>query len=100
MFIHIILYLFHLHPVIDCGDPGTPANSVRTGYCTLYGCEMSFACNEFFAMTGSPNRFCESDSQWSGVQPVCDCKFGNIIRSKLEIIVYRVHIVKLIIKYM
>ncbi|XP_041468940.1 uncharacterized protein LOC121418832 [Lytechinus variegatus] len=57
----------------SCDDPGWPVNSQRCCQYIFYvGVKLSFYCNEGYNISGSDERTCLSNGQWSGVQPVCN----------------------------
>ena len=68
--------------VIDCGDPGIPANGHRsvTGS-SIFSSEVSYTCDDGFVLSGPPSRVC-NESGWSGVLPSCnrvDCGDPGVI---------------------
>ena len=67
--------MFHcpLFAAIDCGDPGTPSNGrLVTSGSTRFGAEISYECNDGYALKrGSETREC-GESGWSGSLPSCE----------------------------
>ena len=57
--------------VVDCGDPGTSANSQRTLSSTIYNFVVTYTCDEGYTLHGSNSRTCQSNGQWSGSVPQC-----------------------------
>jgi len=56
---------------VDCGDPGTPANGVRSLTTTTLGSVVLYECNRGFVLDGSSSRLCQATGVWSGLLPVC-----------------------------
>ncbi|GAA6101124.1 CUB and sushi domain-containing protein 1 [Tachysurus ichikawai] len=59
--------------VINCGDPGVPANGVRLGNDFTYGSTVSFQCSPGFTMDAdrASKLICTKDRTWNGTKPVC-----------------------------
>lgn len=58
---------------IDCGDPGTPANSVRDLTGTRLLSTVRYSCNDGYSLVGGSSiRECLSNGSWSGVTPECE----------------------------
>ena len=60
--------------VIDCGDPGTPSNGVRTGSVFTFGGTIRYTCNQGYQLSGSSIRTCEASGRWSGDNAQCKSK--------------------------
>ena len=71
-FIHTTLYWFYT-AAIDCGDPGTPTNGQRSLSSTTYNSVVTYTCDVGYTLQGSNSRTCQSDGQWSGSVPQCQC---------------------------
>ena len=72
--------LFHvLSSAVNCGDPGTPSNGRRTGSSTTYNSVVTYTCNTGYRLEGSSSRTCQSNGQWSGSLPRCNCKFCFVL---------------------
>lgn len=56
---------------VDCGDPGTPANGVRSLTTTTLNSIVLYECNRGFVLDGSSSRVCQASGVWSGLLPVC-----------------------------
>ena len=63
------------HAGIDCGDPGTPTNGQRSLSSTTYNSVVTYTCDVGYTLQGSNSRTCQSDLQWSGSVPQCNCEF-------------------------
>ena len=71
-------FLFPLGVAVDCGFLESPPNggiAKKTG--KTFGAIYVFECDEDkgYLMDGSKERRCQADATWSGVQPVCKCRF-------------------------
>ncbi|XP_072226798.1 CUB and sushi domain-containing protein 3 [Leuresthes tenuis] len=59
--------------MINCGDPGIPANGLRYGEDFTISQNVSFQCQPGYRMEedGSPVRMCTQNGTWSGNMPIC-----------------------------
>ncbi|XP_026144649.1 CUB and sushi domain-containing protein 2 [Carassius auratus] len=59
--------------VINCGDPGVPANGIRLGSDFTYSHTVSFQCSPGFTMDAdrASTLICTKDRTWNGTKPVC-----------------------------
>ncbi|XP_023815635.1 CUB and sushi domain-containing protein 2 isoform X1 [Oryzias latipes] len=59
--------------VINCGDPGVPANGVRFGTDFSYNHTVSFQCSPGFTMDAdrASTLICTKDRTWNGTKPLC-----------------------------
>lgn len=59
--------------VINCGDPGVPANGVRLGSDFTYNHTVSFQCSPGFNMDAdrASTLICTKDRTWNGTKPLC-----------------------------
>ena len=58
--------------MVDCGDPGGIQNGGRNfSSSTKFGSVVTYTCAEDFKITGTQNRTCQSNGQWSGALPTC-----------------------------
>ncbi|XP_017163010.1 CUB and sushi domain-containing protein 3-like isoform X2 [Poecilia reticulata] len=59
--------------MINCGDPGIPANGLRYGEDFTIGQNVSFQCQPGYRMEedGSPMRMCTQNGTWGGNMPIC-----------------------------
>jgi len=62
--------------VINCGDPGVPANGLRYGEDFVISQNVSFQCQPGYTMEedGSPVRTCTQNGTWSGSMLMCTGK--------------------------
>jgi len=58
--------------VIDCGDPGLPANADRILSRTTFESRVTYTCSVNFMLSGEPTRVCQADGTWSGKLPTCE----------------------------
>uniref|UniRef100_A0A8C9W057 CUB and Sushi multiple domains 2 n=1 Tax=Scleropages formosus TaxID=113540 RepID=A0A8C9W057_SCLFO len=59
--------------VINCGDPGVPANGIRLGSDFTYNHTVSFQCSPGFTMDAdrASSLICTKDRTWNGTKPIC-----------------------------
>ncbi|XP_048086105.1 CUB and sushi domain-containing protein 1 [Alosa alosa] len=59
--------------VINCGDPGVPANGLRLGSDFTYSRSVSFQCAPGFTMDAdrASTLICTKDRTWNGTKPLC-----------------------------
>uniref|UniRef100_A0A672MSN1 CUB and Sushi multiple domains 2 n=1 Tax=Sinocyclocheilus grahami TaxID=75366 RepID=A0A672MSN1_SINGR len=59
--------------VINCGDPGVPANGIRLGIDFTYGHTVSFQCSPGFTIDAdrASTLICTKDRTWNITKPVC-----------------------------
>uniref|UniRef100_A0A8C6L3G6 CUB and Sushi multiple domains 2 n=1 Tax=Nothobranchius furzeri TaxID=105023 RepID=A0A8C6L3G6_NOTFU len=59
--------------VINCGDPGVPANGVRFGNDFTYNHTVSFQCSAGYTMDAdrASSLVCTKDRTWNGTKPLC-----------------------------
>uniref|UniRef100_A0A6Q2X490 CUB and Sushi multiple domains 3a n=1 Tax=Esox lucius TaxID=8010 RepID=A0A6Q2X490_ESOLU len=59
--------------MINCGDPGVPANGMRYGEDFSIGQNVTFLCAPGYTMEAdsSPVRTCTSNGTWSGIMATC-----------------------------
>ena len=60
--------------MVYCVDLFDPQNGAKHGDVTSYGATVSFTCEVGYLLTGSPNRTCQADGEWSGDIAVCNRK--------------------------
>ncbi|KAM6428144.1 CUB and sushi domain-containing protein 2 isoform 3-T4 [Liasis olivaceus] len=70
--------------VINCGDPGVPANGIRVGNDFIYNKTVTFQCTPGYMMESerASTLTCTKDRTWNGTKPVCKaiiCKSPQII---------------------
>ncbi|MEQ2175707.1 hypothetical protein GOODEAATRI_020581 [Goodea atripinnis] len=59
--------------VINCGDPGVPANGVRFGNDFTYNRTVTFQCSPGYTMDAdrASSLICTKDRTWNGTKPLC-----------------------------
>ncbi|KAJ8268254.1 hypothetical protein COCON_G00134260 [Conger conger] len=59
--------------VINCGDPGVPANGVRLGNDVTYNHTVTFQCSPGYTMDAdrASSLVCTKDRTWNGTKPMC-----------------------------
>ncbi|XP_036397589.1 CUB and sushi domain-containing protein 1-like [Megalops cyprinoides] len=59
--------------VINCGDPGVPANGMRFGSDFTYNHSVTFQCSPGFTMEPdhASSLICMKDRAWNGTKPTC-----------------------------
>ena len=67
-------FLCYHFVVINCGDPGTPANGERVGTEFTYGKTIIYDCDPGYQLSGSRTRTCQLDGSWSGSVASCTGK--------------------------
>ena len=75
-----------LSTVINCGDPGIPANGLRYGEDFTISQNVSFQCQPGYRMEedGSPVRMCTQNGTWSGNMPICTGKLCDKITNNTK----------------
>ena len=62
---------------VGCGDPGTPTNGQRSLSSTTYNSVVTYTCDVRYTLQGMNNRTCQSNGQWSGSLPQCNCTLND-----------------------
>lgn len=59
--------------MINCGDPGVPANGLRLGSDFTYNKSVVFQCTPGFMMESdrAAALTCTKDRTWNGTKPIC-----------------------------
>ncbi len=75
-FISILLFLFDCDflVIVECDDLSNPANGVVNQPGNSVGTVSSYTCNGGFLLVGDETRTCQKDGEWSGNEPICECK--------------------------
>ena len=62
-------------PAVDCGSLDPPMNGdvMLTG--TTFNEEAEYSCDSGYSLSGSANRRCMSNREWSGNNPICMSKY-------------------------
>ena len=61
----------------NCGDPSVPANGKSTFTKTTVGGVATYSCSSGFWLNGDKTRTCQSDGEWSSLDPQCGLKGNN-----------------------
>ena len=62
--------------LVDCHDPGTPANGNSDFNSTVLNATVVHLCDAGYVLcNGNETRVCQSDMMWSGMLPDCISKF-------------------------
>ena len=73
-------YPFLMHPLatykneislVDCGDPGRPANGNVSFVTTREEGVANYTCNEGYILIGVTQRTCQTNGSWSEDVPAC-----------------------------
>lgn len=70
--LYFSILCFVSYIVVDCLDPGTPANGIKLGFSTTYQSVVSYACQTGYAMRGDSQRTCQASGDWTGSVPLCE----------------------------
>lgn len=67
------MFFNSLLAVINCGDPGVPANGMRYGDDYVVGQNVTYMCQPGYTMESDSSsiRTCTSNGTWSGSIPTC-----------------------------
>ncbi|KAI1289812.1 Protein lev-9 [Halotydeus destructor] len=55
----------------SCGHPGDIENGQKEGIVFTFTSKVTYECDAGFEMVGRPNRYCQSNGQWSGSLASC-----------------------------
>nr|XP_016848103.1 PREDICTED: inactive serine protease PAMR1 isoform X3 [Anolis carolinensis] len=81
----------------NCSDPGAPLNGYKkmmedsallNGHNARIGTVINFFCNNSYILSGSEQRTCQENGEWSGKQPICikacrEPKISDLVRQKV-----------------
>ena len=59
-----------------CGAPVAPSNGGEVHSGNLDGDTVTYFCNKGYKLFGNVSRTCQSNGEWSGIQPRCDGMFS------------------------
>ena len=72
--------MYYTFPIIGhlgyCDDPVAPSNGGKIYSGNLEGDTVTYFCNKGYRLFGDENRTCQSNGEWSGIQPRCDGMFN------------------------
>lgn len=72
LFCFVCFFLFSLHLVVDCGDPGNPYGGYRDiSGGTTFRSTVTYTCKANHHLEGEDSQTCQGNGQWSGIKPVC-----------------------------
>ena len=62
--------------VIDCGSLDDPDNGQVELSNTTFGSTANFTCSQGYSLSNrNTTRTCETNGEWSGEPPVCECEY-------------------------
>ena len=64
--------------VVDCGALDNPANGEVFLTNTTFNSVATYSCNTGYNLTGDNMRTCLETGFWSGSDPTCSSKYGDI----------------------
>ena len=82
----------HSFPIaIRCPRLTAPANGRVSAPLRTVNSEATYSCNEGYRLDGASTRICQSNSEWSGQEPVCVGAFTTPHRMHIMHIHYLIH---------
>ena len=73
--IDVLINVFCVHVVIDCGGLPSPDNGEVDFSRTTFGAMAFYSCDPGYFLQGFSKRTCQADGSWSNDEPTCECKF-------------------------
>ena len=67
----LLLFLYRMYVVLDCGDPGVPLHGKRRGDEFTFGSRVWYRCNRNAMLVGFSTSMCNEYGEWSNPRPVC-----------------------------
>ena len=65
--------LLLLYVGVSCDPLTAPSNGrVNTSAGTSFGDKAVYSCDEGYMLTGTAERTCQANEQWSGSEPTCE----------------------------
>ena len=71
---------------VDCRNLDNPTNGRVDFAGTTFGSTATYTCNVGFELQGESTRTCQSNSQWSGNAPTCECMLVHCALNSLCLI--------------
>ena len=62
--------------IVQCEDPGKPANSRRTLTSLIVHSMVTYECIRGYQLVGTRKRTCQPNGQWNGTQPECTGRYS------------------------
>ena len=80
-------------PVIDCGQPPSPANAspVSTVTATVFGVEVTYVCELGYLPEGEATVSCGQSGSWSGPGPQCNGRCIMLVPADTRVTVHNLH---------
>ena len=72
LFALFLFFVCFVYKVVQCGDPGTPANGaqkVTKGF--VYGGSVEFICDKDYSLSGTRTIYCLENKRWTASVPQC-----------------------------
>ena len=63
-----------------CDEPETLINGDKDNTGNMEGDTVTYSCNSGFKLSGDSLRTCQSNGEWSGTQPKCNCMFNTAMK--------------------
>ena len=79
IYVSTSLCLQSVSAVIDCGSLDDPENGQVELSNTTVGSTANFTCNQDYILSnGSSTRICQTNGEWSGDSPFCECTYKQL----------------------
>ena len=75
----------HFHYLVCCDPPVAPSNGGEVHSGKLEGDTVTYFCNKGYQLIGIESRTCQSNGEWSGIQPSCNGLFNAICTVMCEL---------------
>lgn len=76
MYFHSLIHYFQLNfSVITCNEPDAPPGGFVVGYDLNVHSSIEYHCEIGHKLVGENTFTCNSNGEWSGEPPICECKY-------------------------